>query len=60
MTISILLMLLALAIGPTPTPTQQRHLISKGHCYVNGVLYNPCPSNQPEEPPDPTGPHNNE
>jgi hypothetical protein len=62
MTISILLMILTFA-GPgsgqsignssqtSYAPPIRKKII--GHCYINGVWYNPCPSDEPGPAPDP-------
>lgn len=66
MTISTWLMILALAAGTgtnqaiggtstvEPNGVLPRRIAS--HCWVNGVWYNPCPSEAPTGPPPDPGP----
>lgn len=63
MTISTWLLMLTLAVGSststsdsTTDPNSVRPpTIPESHCWINGVWYNPCPSEDqtPTEPPNP-------
>jgi hypothetical protein len=63
MTIDFLIMIFAFALGPAsgksfepssaPVETNSRPFIPRSECTINGVLYNPCPSNPPPPPPPP-------
>lgn len=61
MTISVLLMILTFGIGPgtgqsiedtSTTETTIRQGKIAGNCYINGIWYNPCPTD-PTPPPSP-------
>jgi hypothetical protein len=62
MTISVLMMVLVFALGPAigqsvergsgPTQTSSHDFVPVSHCYVNGALVNPCPTNPPPPPPN--------
>lgn len=55
MTISTLLMILALAVGsesPTNSGIRPPGKI-QGNCWINGVWYNPCPSQDEAPQPSP-------
>lgn len=64
MTISTWLMILAITVGPgtsrsigtTPTtsPSSSRVFKIASHCWINGVWYNPCPSDPPPPSPEPS------
>ena len=64
MTISTWLLMLTLAVGSgtsmsmsdsTTTDSVRPPTIPESHCWINGVWYNPCPSEDqtPTEPPNP-------
>lgn len=58
MTITTLLMILALAIGPGTNQSIETNSTCPidrvckigNNCWINGVWYNPCPSNAPSDP----------
>ena len=65
MTISIWLMILTFAVGPgtsqsiqsssTTSTTTTRVLKIGNNCWINGVWYNPCPTDsEPSPSPDPS------
>lgn len=67
MTISTLLMILSLAVGAgtsqsfeSTSPTDPSNTTRPGkiasNCWINGVWYNPCPSDPPPPPPYDPGP----
>lgn len=63
MTINTLLMVLALAVGAgtaqsinrdsTPAPQSRPNPKIQGNCYINGIWYNPCPTEYPPPRPEP-------
>ena len=61
MTISTWLMILAFAVGPGTTQPVETELVCPAgrvckianNCWINGVWYNPCPSDAPEYPDPP-------
>lgn len=65
MTISTWLLILTFAVGssqlsgstsPTEPTSLRPPLKIQGHCWINGVWYNPCPSSENEPPPPLPGP----
>lgn len=64
MTISMLLMILTFAVGPgtsqsiesnsTTSSTSTRTGKIAGNCWINGVWYNPCPTEPPPPSPEPS------
>lgn len=64
MTMSMLLMILAFAVAPgtsqsiesnsTTSPASSSNWKIAGNCWINGVWYNPCPTETPPPSPDPS------
>jgi hypothetical protein len=59
MIISTLLMILTLAVGPATSQSVESNSTTypakiASHCWINGVWYNPCPTEDSEPSPEPS------